>query len=738
MVVVIVLFCLTSAFEAGLLPLAFRALIDDVLTPRNDALLAPLLAGLIAAGIAYTVIVVMRDVLHARVSHALLRSIRHRLYLHFQHQSVGFHTRTQTAGLLAHFTTDLAVVENGLITGAKRALIALFSLLVSAGLLFALEWPLALLALAGLPLSTIGPWLLGSRASRASRAVRQEQALLTSRIHEDLAAHPTVLAFGMQDRLLARFREHLTRFYHMATHAQVLGFMVERTPNVAMLIFNLLVLAVGAILVARGSMTVGSLVAFYTLSTGLRFSVANMASSAPHLMDADAALRRMESALAEQPEVTDMPGAGTATPLSEAIEFDRVEFGYGADRPILRSLSLRVPRGMFCTVVGPSGAGKSTVIALLLRFFDVGLGTVRWDGADLRQLSQVSLRAQMAVVFQDNVVFNASVRDNLTVALPDATEQQIRTALRDAELLDHIESLADGLDTMLGERGVHLSGGQRQRLAIARALLRDPSVLVLDEATSALDSGTEAQINETLHRISRGRTVICVTHRLATAVNADMVFVLENGSLAEAGSHEALLRSGRLYPGLWAKQDGITVSADGDWATVDATRLRAVPLLRELSAQQLETLAQQFHAESFQAEREIVREGDPGDRFYLIARGEVAVSTRLADGSERRLALLRDGDHFGEVALLHDRPRTATVTTTCPTIVLSVHRRQFLALIEGMPDLHETLSLEAGRHLKEVLWGRGQAPHADRGQLIGRPEVVEYSKCSGVSGCTSA
>src|SRR5262249_54302357 len=262
--------------------------------------------------------------------------------------------------------------------------------------------------------------------------------------------------------------------------------------------------------------------------------------------------------------------------------------------------------------------------------------------------------------------------------------------------------LPDGLDTMLGEGGFRLSGGQRQRLAIARALLRNPSVLVLHEATSALDSGTESRINETLRRIGRTRTVISVTHRLASAVKADLVFVMENGSLAESGSHDALLQSGRVYPGLWAKQSGFTVSAEGDWATVDAARLRALPLLNKLPAELLDSLAQQFHSESFQADREIVREGDPGDRFYLVARGEVMVSTLQPDGSQRRIALLRDGDHFGEVALLRNLPRTATIRTTCPTIVLSVQRRHFLNLIDRTPALRDTLELEAGRRLKEL------------------------------------
>ncbi len=696
------LFLATSAFESALLPLVFRTLIDDVLTPRNHALLTPLLTGLIVAGVVYAAAAVGRDVLHARFAQAVLGSVRERLYAHLQHQGVGFHARTQTPTLVAHFTTDLTAVEHSLVGGLTWGLIAIFGLVLSGGLLFALEWRLALLALGGLALSTLGPWLLGGRAAQASSVLREEQAQLAARIQEDLAAHPTVLAFGMQSSLLARFRAALAGFYRVSARAQVLSSMVERTPNIAMLAFNLAVLTVGAVLVFRGGMTVGSLVSFYTVSTGLSFSVANMTWSMPYFIAADSGLRRIERALAVEPEVTDAPGAADAGPLREAIAFERVNFGYTADRPILRELDLRVPRGAFCVFVGPSGSGKSTVLNLVLRFFDATDGTVRWDGTDVRQISQASLRAQIAVVFQDNVVFVANVRDNLTLARPGATDDELRAALRDAELLETIEQLPGGLDTRLGEGGVRLSGGQRQRLAIARALLRNPSVLVLDEATSALDSGTETLVNETLRRIGRTRTVLSVTHRLASAVNADRIFVLEAGRLAESGTHEQLLASGRVYPELWAKQRGISVNPEGDWATVDAARLRAIPLLRELPDDALEELARQFHPESFQAEREIVHEGDPGDRFYLIARGEVAVSATRSDGGMRRVAHLRDGDHFGEVALLQNRPRSATVVTTCPTVVLSLKRRHFLTLVDRVPGLRESLTLEAERRLAQL------------------------------------
>ncbi len=389
-IAVALLFLITCAFESVLLPLIFRTLIDDVLTPRDEALLVQLLVGLLLAGVVYAVVSVARDILHARVSQAILVSIRERLYTHLQRQSVGFHARTPTATLLSHFTTDLTALEHSLVGGVMWGLTAVFGLILSGSLLFALEWRLALLAVAGLSLSTVGPWLLGRRASHASSVLQEEQARLASRIHEDLAAHTTVLAFGMQGNLLTRFRAQLAGFYQTSARAQVLGALVERTPNIAMLAFNLAVLTVGAILVIRGSMTVGSLVSFYTVSNGLSLAVASMTWSMPYFIAANSGLRRIEAALAQEPEVNDALEAKVAGPLQDAIEFDQVDFGYTSGRPILRHLSLRIPQGSFCTCVGSSGSGKSTVLNLVLRFFDVHGGAIWWDGTDLRDLSQAS------------------------------------------------------------------------------------------------------------------------------------------------------------------------------------------------------------------------------------------------------------------------------------------------------------------------------------------------------------
>lgn len=282
-----------------------------------------------------------------------------------------------------------------------------------------------------------------------------------------------------------------------------------------------------------------------------------------------------------------------------------------------------------------------------------------------------------------------------------ATDAEVRSAGEAAEVAIFVTSFPHGYDTQVGERGGRLSGGQRQRVAIARALLRDPAILLLDEATSALDAETEIALNATLARVARGRTVVSVTHRLASVLQADRIFVLSQGRLVEQGSHEELLAKEGLYTQLWRKQTGFVVSGDGSHAEVETHRLRAIAMLAELDEVLLQEIARSFIAERFPADRIIFREGDPGDKFYIIVRGEVSIITSGATGQEQELGVLQDGDYFGEIALLRDLPRTATVRTRVPSLLLSLQRQQLLRLMEKAPHLQTLLERAINTRLEE-------------------------------------
>jgi ATP-binding cassette subfamily B protein len=337
-------------------------------------------------------------------------------------------------------------------------------------------------------------------------------------------------------------------------------------------------------------------------------------------------------------------------------------------------------------LVGPSGCGKSTLLNLIIRFYDPQTGRVTLDGVDLRHATIESLRGQMGIVFQENVLFNISIRENIRLGKLDASDAEVEAAAKAAEIHDLIESLPQGYDTVVGERGSRLSGGQRQRMGIARAIIRDPAILLLDEATSALDPSTEAAINETLGRLAHGRTTISVTHRLSSVVNVDHIYVLERGTLVEQGTHDELVRQGGLYAQLWREQGGVG-GGDG----VEIASLKTVPMLSQLPEDLLGSLARRLTVERYPAGEIIVRRGDAGDRLYILHRGQVEVFAANPDARQRPLAVLREGDHFGEIALLYDVPRTAAVRASTPVELYSLQRNDFDALLASVPGLRGIL-----------------------------------------------
>jgi ABC-type multidrug transport system ATPase subunit len=404
---------------------------------------------------------------------------------------------------------------------------------------------------------------------------------------------------------------------------------------------------------------------------------------------ASGSLERVNELIDEPVMIDDKPDADDLPPLAREIRFEGLGFAYSPERPILHEIDLVIPAGSNVAIVGPSGSGKSTIVNMLLRFWDPDSGRVLFDGQDLRNVSVGSLRDQIGLVFQDTFIFDTTLRENIGLAKPGATDAEIEAAARSAQLDDYVAALPAGYDTVLGERGVRMSGGQRQRLAIARAMLRDPRLLVLDEATSALDAQTERGILDTLASLSRGRTTVSITHRLSLAATADLVFVLENGRLIEQGTHAHLSEAGGLYQRLYEEQTG-HVAAKRPRAGIELDKLRSIPLFAAVSDQALDALAGRLALERHAPGEDIVRQGDPGDRMYIIKRGQVDVLVG-AEGAERKVNTLGEGDYFGEMALLAGEPRSATVRAATPTELFGLGQEDFTELVESQPDVRAAL-----------------------------------------------
>jgi ATP-binding cassette subfamily B protein len=685
----------------GSVPLSFKFLIDNAIIPRDSGMLF-LILGLLAGGVVLVSLAGLgRDYLYAKICAALLNDFRKQLFSHLQRLSLEFHSRTTAGNVLARFSTDLAAVENAITAAIPWAVLPTLDLLFSAFLLFTLDWRLALLSMLVFPLSLLGPRIFAPRASAASYERKQQESHVITAVQESLDAHTVVKAFGLEPHLWAHFQKRLSELAQRSVQVSFLSALVERSAGSGILALQVLIIGVGVYMTFNETLTLGSLVSFQSLFLTLSWSLSYVTQYVPTLVQASGGLQRIEELLNEAPQIVDRPDAAPLPHFAQCIAFEEVSFGYTDQALTLEKITFTIHAGESVAFVGASGSGKSTVLKLLARFYNPTTGRITIDGQELQNVTQDSLRAQLGLVLQDSFLFNTTVRENIRLGKSRATDAEVELAGEAAEVMTFVTSFPQGYDTQVGERGGRLSGGQRQRVAIARALLRDPAILLLDEATSALDAETELAINATLARVAQGRTVVSVTHRLASVLQTDRIFVLSQGRLVEQGAHEELLAREGLYAQLWRKQTGFVVSGDGSHAEVEPQRLRAIAMLAELDELLLQEIARSFVTERFPADRTIFREDDPGDKFYIIVRGEVSITTSDSTGQEQELGILQDGDYFGEIALLRDLPRTATVRTRVPSLLLSLQRHQLFLLMEKAPHLQALLERSINARLEE-------------------------------------
>jgi ATP-binding cassette subfamily B protein len=690
------------AFDA-FWPLGFKFLIDDALVPHDGRVLVLVLAALGGGVVVAAAVQVGYDYRYARVCASVLADLRLRMFDHLQKLSLGFYSRARAGEILSRFSGDLVAGENALAAAPAWAVKPSLDILASTVLLFVLDWRLAAGAMLIWPVALLGPRFFTPRAIGASHEKKRFEASALNVVEESVSGLPVVKAFGLEQSRLEAFRRPVSGLRRSTARVAFVSSLVERTAVGAVLVFGIAVIGVGAWMTFDGMMSIGTLVAFQSLFFTLGYSIAELTRYVPALVQGIGGLQHIAEILDEQPQVVDALAAETLPRLAHEIGFRKVGFTYpGATRPTLPDFSVEVQRGSWVALVGSSGSGKSTVLSLLLRFYDPVSGAVTIDGRDLRSVTQESLRSQIAVVFQESFLFNTTIRENIRFGRPGASDAEVETAAKAAEIHRFIEGEPDGYDTLVGERGGRLSGGQRQRIAIARAILRDPAILLLDEATAALDPATETAVNATVARLAETRTVITVTHRLAAAKDAGRILVLDHGRVAESGAHAELVAAGGLYGRLWAQQGGFVVSADGDHAAIEPERLARVPILAGLELDLLDEVAGRFASEQIPAGRRVITEGDPGDRFYIVVRGRLVASRLGPSGSEHPIGVLQDGDYFGEIALLRRVPRVASVTTELPSLLLSLAREHFLELVEKAPGLLRELEGVADGRLAEA------------------------------------
>jgi ABC-type multidrug transport system fused ATPase/permease subunit len=528
-----------------LIPFLVGQTVDEI---RGDgADLTPLALAVVAAGVLRLTFSVSRRIVAGQVSLGVEYDLRNRMYQHLHSLELSFFDSQQTGQLMSRATVDLQSVRFFLGYGLIFILQSALTIVIAATVMIVLDPWLALVSLAPMPFVIWVSFRYGRRNRPASQEVQQRIAELTAEAEENIGGVRVVKAFAQEDRQLRRFDDRTRRVFEQsmvstrlrAFYSPFIGFLPQL--GLAALLF------VGGKQVIDGQLSEGDFVAFYGYVLMLTSPVRMLGMALGMAQRAVASGERVFQLLDREPRLTALPDAPPLPAGGGRVELRDVTFAYDGHEPVLRGVDLEVEPGQTVAIVGPTGSGKTSLVMLIPRLYDVDEGAVLVDGADVRSVDPASLRREVAVVSDDAFLFSASLRDNIAYARPEASDDEVVAAAVRAGLEGLLDDLPDGLDTLVGERGLTLSGGQRQRVAIARALLAEPRILILDDATSSVDATTESLIKSALTEVMEGRTTFVIAHRLSTIALADEVVVLEDGRVAARGTHRELLEESPLY-----------------------------------------------------------------------------------------------------------------------------------------------------------------------------------------------
>ncbi len=542
-------------------PLFQREIVDQVIGGGELSRLGVTLGAMVGA----YALLHLADFGDLYIRHALgarfIFDLRVRIYDYLQRLSLSFFERTSTGELMSRVTNDVNALEQFVTHGVALTAVDFLRLIGASAVLLALDWRLALVVLIPLPVIAVGLRYFNQYARPIYRQARDRLGDINADLQDNLAGIRVIQAFGQEDAELERFRRVSERYYQERVRVIRAWSTFFPALHFVSAVGGVLVLGFGARMVVDGRVSLGTLVAFLTYIVSFYEPLRRLTEVDNVFQQAIAAGERIFELLDEVPEIQD---AGDAVVLDEVagnVVFDDVHFRYGEGDEVLHDLEFHIAPGEVVALVGPSGAGKTSIANLLCRFYDPIHGRVLVDGHDLRRVQTWSLRRHIAVVLQDTFLFNTTVRENLRYGKPDASEGEMIAAAQAAYAHEFIQQLPQGYDTEIGERGVKLSGGQKQRLALARAILADPRILILDEATSSVDAEAEYLIQQALEQVLKGRTSLVIAHRLSTIRNADKIIALEEGRIREVGDHKDLLAQGGLYSQLYRRQLELAGSA---------------------------------------------------------------------------------------------------------------------------------------------------------------------------------
>ncbi len=577
------LFLVIVALDAVItvaVPLLLRALIDQGILPRRTAVVLAIGGAVAALALLDALLTIAQRWFSARIGEGLIYDLRTEVFSHVQRQPIAFFTRTQTGSLVSRLNSDVIGAQQALTSTLSSVVANVISLALVLIVMVSLSWQVTLVALVLIPLFIVPARLVGRRLQRLTRESMQLDAAMGSTMTErfNVAGALLVKLFGRPQEEAEVFGSRAGRVRDIGVQTAMYGSSLFVALTLLASLATAVVYGLGGVLAIHDMFKIGTLVALAALIGRLYGPITSLSNVQVDVMTALVSFDRVFEVLDLKPLIEDMPGAvrlelGQAAP---ALDFEHVWFRYptaaevslaslesialpaperaDAGQDVLRDVTFHAPAGKLTALVGPSGAGKTTITHLVARLYDPRAGTIRIGGTDIRNVTQDSLHAAIGMVTQDSHLFHDTIRANLRYARPDATEQDLIDACRAAQIWPLIASLPDGLDTIVGDRGYRLSGGEKQRVALARLLLKAPSVVVLDEATAHLDSESEAAVQRALKTALSGRTSLVIAHRLATIIQADQILVLDGGRIVQRGTHAELLAAGGLYAELYRTQ----------------------------------------------------------------------------------------------------------------------------------------------------------------------------------------
>lgn len=549
------LVCMIIAAAAYLVvPWLIKNVVDKVLAEKNmymlnlvviSILVVFLVRGFATYGQTYTM---------SYIGQRVIIDIREAMFKHLQRLDQAYYDRRKTGVIMSNLTNDVAALQSAIVDNLVSFITEGVTLIGSLVSMLYLDWKLTLVTLVIVPVVLGIINIFGKRLRIAGHDVQGRIADITSLLQETISGARVVRSFAREGYEVQRFERENQRNFRAVMRATKLTSLLSPLVEFSAAIAVTIILWYGGYSVVTGAITAGSLIAFLIYAINLSNPVKRLSQVYGNIQKAMAAGDRVFAILDTKPEVVEKTNAIVLPEVDGRVRFDHVSFSYDGEKKALDDFSLDVPAGRVVAIVGPSGAGKTTIANLLPRFYDATEGAITVDGIDVRDVTFQSLREQIGVVPQETMLFNATIKDNILYGRLDGTDEEVYAAAKAANALEFIERLPEGMDTLVGERGSSLSGGQRQRIAIARAILKNPKILILDEATSALDTESEKLVQEALERLMQGRTAFVIAHRLSTIKNADQIVVLREGKLVESGTHDELVAAGGLYQHLYSVQ----------------------------------------------------------------------------------------------------------------------------------------------------------------------------------------